>query len=57
MRRDYRMADMEGMALSVLNVLQPIKKLCLWRRIVLGAIVLLGIFSAVNLFLAALRIR
>ena len=35
----------------------PLKSICAWRRVVLGTIMALGIFSAINLILAALKIQ
>ena len=35
----------------------PLKSICAWRRVVLGTIVVLGLFSAVNLILTALKIQ
>ena len=34
-----------------------LKSLCAWRRIMLGTLLVLSLFSAINLILAALKIQ
>ena len=35
----------------------PLKSLCAWRRFLLGTVIVLSLFSAINLILAALKIQ